>query len=527
MQGFATLVATAIGFGLLIIIHDAITARSVVVDTFDAPASLAGRGWTGAVVAADVLDGLQKLQAATRSSTAGLRSVGAWASDIKIEVPETGVSVGEIQRLLDARFGHDVHVGGDLIETVTGGLELTVRADGAPARSFAGGMSDLDALAARAAEYLYGRSQPDQYAAYLTSTGRDTDALAFIEDAFARATSDTDRAELSNDWGNAYADLNRNAEAADKYRLAMSYKPHDWKAWSNLIGSILVVDGEEAAWREGRAFLRAVADAPRGARPQLNALANAAVATWDLPLARAAERDDASQNGGAGTGGAIDGPFLADFAALLHDPLDAEREMAASDPHAPATQAETFMLVAYRLLEHGDPAAVTPLESYWKLWQADSGLQSGAFDSPCYLGLAYGLAGRFQDAETIFRRLGNWSRCVAFRGDIHARSGDVAGAEHIWADGLRAGPDLPMIYLHRGLFEAEHGDLKGAESDLAAAHAVAPHFADPLKAWGDLLRAERNPGAALAKYDKALRDAPAWAELRQARNEAAHEAGVH
>ena len=516
MQVVVTAFASVIGLGLVLMVHDAFTARSVVVDAFDAPASLAGRGWTGTVVASAVLDGLQKLQAATRSSTAGLSSVGAWASDIKIEVPETGVSIGEIGRLLDERFGHDVHVDGDLTQT-DGGIELTVRAEGAPAESFKGGVGDLRVLASRAAEYVYGRSQPDQYLAYLSSVGRDADALAFVPSAFGRATSDEDRAELANEWGNAYADLNENAQAAGKYRLAMSLEAHDWKAWSNLIGSEFLLGGEEAAWRESRAFLGAVASMPPASRPRLNALANPAVATWDLPLAFAAERDDATLNGGAGTGGAIDGPFLADFSALLHDPDGAARAMAASDPDASATKAEALLLRAYALLDGGDGKAVAPMEAYWTLWQADSNLQSGAFDTPCYLGLAYGLAGRMDDARTIFRRFGSWSRCVAFEGDVLARAGDRDGAEQIWDKGLRIGPDLPIIYLHRGLFEAAQGDRRRAGLDFAAAYARAPHFADPLKAWGDLLLAGGQPAPALAKYDEALRYAPAWDELLRSR----------
>jgi hypothetical protein len=41
-------------------------------------------------------------------------------------------SIGEISRLLRERFGHDLHIDGDLIETVTGGLTLTVRGNGVP-----------------------------------------------------------------------------------------------------------------------------------------------------------------------------------------------------------------------------------------------------------------------------------------------------------------------------------------------------------------------------------------------------------
>jgi hypothetical protein len=41
----------------------------------------------------------------------------------------------------------------------------------------------------------------------------------------------------------------------------------------------------------------------------------------------------------------------------------------------------------------------------------------------------------------------------------------------------------------------------------------APHWADPLKAWGDVL----------AKYDEALKYAPNWKQLKEAREAAAEQ----
>jgi hypothetical protein len=54
---------------------------------------LGARGFTGDVVASGVLDGLQKLQDATRSADKSPNTTSAWSSDVKIEAPETGVSI--------------------------------------------------------------------------------------------------------------------------------------------------------------------------------------------------------------------------------------------------------------------------------------------------------------------------------------------------------------------------------------------------------------------------------------------------
>ena len=525
VQVFLILTATVIGLGVAIILYDAFTSKSVVVNAFKAPPALAVRGFTGDVVASRVLDDLQKLQGATRSGEKGLNTRSAWASDIKIEVPETGVSIGEISRLLHERFGRDLHIDGDLIQTEAGGLELTVKGDGVPARAFVGTTGDFDKLATQAAEYIYGRSQPRQYATYLEDADRYADAIAFLPSAFDSAATQRERAVLANTWGNAYAGLNKPAQAVEKFRLAMRLAPVKkiwWTAWSNLVSEMPAAQGEEAGWRESQAFLRAAAQAPERDRPQLRLLSFPAQVTWDLPLVLASNLAEAAQNGGAGASTSPVAPAIADTYALMHDAGLAASYMAASDPDAAATKAEAELLRAYAALDRGDPgAAVAPLEAFQQAWSADSALRDTYWDAPCYLGLAYGLAGRMAEAEAVFKRTGPWSRCYAFHGDVLAHAGDMVGAERVWAVGLKVAPDLPMIYLHRGVWELNRGDLKSAQVDLATASAKAPHLADPLKAWGALLAREGRWKDALAKYTAALNDAPAWAELRQARDAAA------
>jgi predicted negative regulator of RcsB-dependent stress response len=48
-----------------------------------------------------------------------------------------------------------------------------------------------------------------------------------------------------------------------------------------------------------------------------------------------------------------------------------------------------------------------------------------------------------------------------------------------------------------------------------------PHWADPLKVWGDVLLKQRRTKEALAKYDAALEYAPNWKQLKEAREAAA------
>jgi tetratricopeptide (TPR) repeat protein len=510
--------AVTFAAAIALMLYDAVTSRSVVVEAFDAPPALAPQGITGKVVAAGVLDALQKLATATRATEKALAAQSAWTSDIQIEVPETGISIGQLDRLLHQRFGHDLHVAGELVQT-PGGLSLTVRGDDIPARDFAGSSGDLAKITTRAAEYVYGISQPWKFASYLVNNSRNDDALAFLPGAFARAINDPERAKLANSWGNAFLGVSKYQSALAKYRLAIALDPTYWAPRNNVVGLQLLTGGEEAAWRAADAFFQAAATAPPGHRPEKRLVVDAALDTWDLPLALDAQLADAAYNGGAGALVAIDGPSIADIYGLMHDPASAERYMAASDPDDPTTKAAALLLQTYAAMDRQDAAAaVPPMEAYWKAWHINAAnIQYTFVDHQCWLGLAYGLSGRMADAEAFFKEAGAWNRCYAFHGDILAHAGDIAGANRVWAEGQRLAPDIPLIYLHRGLSEMSRGDF-------AAASKAAPHFADPLKAWGDLLAGQGNWTAALAKYNAALQYAPKWPALQQARDAAARKA---
>src|SRR5580693_8129032 len=151
-QLFLVLVATAIGAGAVLMVRDSVTSRQVVVEPFRIPSTLAAHGIDGAIVASGLLDELGRLQDATRSTSAARSLTGAWSGNIKLDVPETGISLGEISRLLRDRFGHDVHIDGDLVEAPAGGLSLTIRGNGVPPKTLEGSAADLRKLTVAAAE---------------------------------------------------------------------------------------------------------------------------------------------------------------------------------------------------------------------------------------------------------------------------------------------------------------------------------------------------------------------------------------
>lgn len=522
-QLFFALIATLIIVGIATMLRDAVTSRSVVVEAFKAPAALAPQGLTGDVVAAAVLDKLIVLHDHTRAVSRDRETRGAWASDIKIDVPETGVSLGEISRLLYQRFGNDLHVGGDLVQTASGPA-LTIRGDGIPAKTFTGPAGDLDKLATAAAEHVYGASQPISYASYLKNVKRYADVLAFAPSAFAGARTDYDRAVIADIWGDTYWNIGQTVPASAKYRVAVSLSPRGSAEWWLSSGALLQLTAahdEEAAWRGATALLKAYAAATPDARPQLQVIYPVASIVDDEPLMLRVALDEAKANPGMDQG---DGSVqIADIYATMHAPTKAAQWIAASNPAAPLTKFEALVQQIYPALDRGDGVtAIPPLEALNKLWLANAEIHNNFTAMPCYFGLAYGLVGRTAESEVAFGHAPpGQSQCFAFHGTALSHQGDVAGARRVWAAGLKIGPDLPPVYLARGQFELDHGDLSAAAADFATAHAKAPHFADPLKGWGDVLAKQGRWPDAAAKYAETINYAPDWAELHTAQAAAA------
>ena len=522
LQVFTALIATVIGLGLLVMLVGAFRARSVVVEPFDAPPALAARGLTGKVVAGGVLDALTRLQAATRSSAAQRHLADAWTSEIKVEVPETGVSISELDRFLKASLGHDTHIEGDLVQTTTGDLALTIRGDGVLPKTFEGGAGDLEKLTTQAAEYVYGQSQPSLYAVYLRNAGRNAEAVAFAKAAYA-AADDADKPYLLAAWATAL--LNSGAgpyETRPLYEEAVRLKPDYWPGYSSLTNVDPMLGDEEGAWRLGE-VMRAKAGGRPG-RAREHDYQNADQVSWNLLPWRNGLIADAKTHAGVGTDDGAAAPIIAVIDARLHDPADAELQLqtARADASDATVAAATHYVHGRLAADAGDTVrAVAEMEAFGAAYANNPIVSSNYAGQNCWVAPAEEAAGHPDKADAALKAGGRYVDCWRFRGDILDHRGDWAGAQKAYAQAVAIAPDLPPGFYSWGVALSRHGDLAGAEAKLAAAHARGPRWADPLKAWGDVLARQGRWGDALAKYDEALKDAPKWAELHQARDAAA------
>ena len=517
-QVATALIASVIVLGIVVMVHDAFNSRSVVVDPFETPAPLAVRGISGTILASAVLDELARMQGATRSTRSAKRDLSnAWSNDVKLAVPEAGISFGEIMRVLKSRFGHDVHIGGDLVETGGGGLELTVRGSHVPPQTFSGTADEIQKLTAQAAEYVYAKSQPLQWTAYLGNTGRYDAQIAFCRLAYA-SSAPADRAYLLIEWGRALEHTGRpRSEALALYRAAIDLKPDLWMAHHHLMNTLVALGQEEGAWRAGEHMRRLA-----GGRPGLandRAYDNWDGLTWNLGEWLATVAADANANEGIGTDGDIAGIEIADIQSRLHDAQASELTLQTTqdDPKEPIIGALRHFVRGRLAFDAGDYVLAAEEMEMFQTAYADPAVSANVPGYNCWAAVTEQAAGHSDKADTVIKTGGKFVDCYRFHGDILDGRGDWTAAQKVYADALALAPDLPAGYYSWGLALFRHGDLVSATEKLADANKRGPHWADPLKAWADVLAKQGNTKEALAKYDEALKYAPNWKQLKEAR----------
>lgn len=190
----------AVGFGAMV--WEAAHSRGLVVDSFQVPPSLTQRGLTGEVVAGKIIDRLTDMRANTDSSRASDALESGWRKDYRVEIPQTGIAIGEIRTALRRWLGSDTHVGGEVYLTPDG-MALTVRTDKGSSATFTGKEGEADRLADKAADDIYAKTAPYLHAVYMQNQGRTADAMAALRRLSETATDDTDRAWALSGLGNA------------------------------------------------------------------------------------------------------------------------------------------------------------------------------------------------------------------------------------------------------------------------------------------------------------------------------------
>jgi len=522
-QLFIALVATVIGIGAAIIIRDAVHSRSVVIDPFEVAPNIAAHVPSGKIVATGLLDVLTQIQAANRSSAEHRALSNAWTNEITIEVPETGISVGQLERVLKTRFGHDQHIDGDLVQTEKGGLALTVRGTGILPKTFTDEARNLDKLLTQAGEYIYGQSQPGLWAAYLSNERLD-EAISFSQVAYT-TVDPSERPYLLNAWANALSAKGAEGayrEALPLYREAVRLKPDYWVGYNNIMSALNGLGDEEGVVRVGEEMMKAAGGRPGRASEDM--YGNYDQEVWDLPTERASSIADMESHGGVGATTPQSGAenlSVAQNEVQMHDVEAAALRLKTTPVEEKNVPDVAAAAMARALLaeEAGDLKVAAQEWDAYTVAYANPTVSTLNPPNICFAALTYEKTGQPAKADAALNTVGEHTfvDCYRFRGDLLDLRGDWVGAQAWYAKAVKLAPSIPSGYYSWGLALAKHGNLDAAAAKLKDANQKGPHWADPLKAWGDVLAKQGKIKDALAKYDEALKYAPNWKQLKEAR----------
>jgi tetratricopeptide (TPR) repeat protein len=518
-------VATVIGIGALLLIRSAIEAHGVVIEAFEVPPDLAQRGVTGEVIAKKVLDQLADMAAETSVMSARPANSysSSWGNDLKVAIPETGVSFGELSRYLHQALGHESHISGEVYETPTG-ITVTARAGEEPAKSFNGRIEDIDQLVRKAAESIYEQTQPFRFGNYLNFGGRRDEALPILK-RLSHGPNPVDRAWALQAMGSNALNIDNDlAQMATEERAALATLPGLLRAMESLVWAELRLGHDAAAVALASQCVSASPESKATVAPEWHQLFAAECLAFksslegDYPeVLRAAstlsERDRARVNFLPDP--LIEGPLgTHDLDAVLSDSWYAALTGASGRDDA------RNLYLARVALERGDPRAVELLS---KVCAYRDGLgKRGSHDymlrvHGLWLALAKARFGDLPGGQALIAETPMDCRmCVDFRGRIAAMAGNTADAEKWFAQAIDMAPKLPQVYTDRGQARLDRGELGGALTDATQAATLSPHDGDAWKLWGDVLAKQGHAKEALVKYDEALKYVPNWKQLKDA-----------
>jgi tetratricopeptide (TPR) repeat protein len=486
-------------------------ANEVVLQAFVVPPDMIAEGLTGEAVAGELLDRMAAIQTKAETGTIFTQAEARGEGEtIHVEIPQTGVSMGEVERYLRHRLGRQTMVSG-VLRRRGDRLLLTVRSSGSPGRTFEGPEADLPALLQSAAEAVLQDTQPLRMASYLASEERMEEAEALVRPLLGRGT-DKERAQAYLAMSVLLLNSERAREALSAARLAVQLNPFDGASLA-FVGASEWTLGQHEAALASIASARAAFRRPAGG-DGLSQIARATGEPAMLSYARQLTRDHAgsveasedaaviSARGGDDSGMQSYRWAAASQAALGRD-LPEARRLAADLPRTDAT------LLVRNLLEMETAAA---LEDWPRALSASLAMPNA--DSPEFVAMDaryLALSGRVAEAAELAAGMPNdCYPCLIVRGKLAARSGDPAAADRWFAEAVRQGPSLPSAHSAWGEARLARGDLPGAIRMFREAHERGPRWADPLKFDGDALALQGDHRTALRRYEAALDRAPRW-----------------
>ncbi|MEI9887482.1 MAG: hypothetical protein WDN08_13465 [Rhizomicrobium sp.] len=441
--------------------------------------------------------------------------------DIKVEIPETGVSLAQAWRYLRLWFGNERPLSGNVRLLDGGRIALTLVLDGEIFR-FTGAPRDLDALEDAAAERIFAAVDPTNYVLYLFGKNRFAEGYAAAARNVALAPDDFSRGGAFSLWANAtHYSAGDLALAYARASMAVALAPKSTSGHMELLSVALALGHDEDGLRQARiiATQRKADEAPSFQERGYAYAQDVAHFARDSVLGDFTQGLVEHCDAGCTLG--ILKLRRAEYAARLHDPMASDVLFAdglAAGQASATRQARTRYFAA---VARGDwPAGVRAARTYAAALAAENapvprlGAALVANVATPLLSVALAHAGDVAGAQAAVAATPlDCYDCLRARGRVAALRQDTSGAQAWFARAVAAAPSIPFAYADWGEMLLRRGDFGAAISKFDLAHQKGPHFADPLELWGEALVATNRSDLAIAKYAEVARYAPNWGRL--------------
>ncbi|HEY2068992.1 MAG TPA: hypothetical protein VGG48_05515 [Rhizomicrobium sp.] len=515
----ALLIVVIVGSALWSAAHD----DGLVIESFSVPPDLANRGLTGDVVAARLLDKLAQMQAQTVSNRAASSYANNWGSDIKVQIPDTGISIGQAYEYLAQWLGHETHISGEVYRDGKGGISVTARVGSDASPSFTGTDADFEKLLQQAAEAVYQRTQPYRYAVYLGNRNRNAESEAAYHTLIENGSS-LDRAwayvglstldQLHGDLPQAVRDLHASLAARPGFVMAYIDLSNDESSQQH---DEAALDAERKLAQFGDADQASSIDHRGLALALLQNEAGLANSLGDYTAQLAAQRRAESLPDFLNQYEVLHDADMSAY-AFLHDGGGFRGVLAAMpptrDPNTIINRSANlltvdFLFAHWAALKSNEVTLLPVLKSFGPAAETFHDRVWAPIDAA-----AAAIAGDFATANReIASTPADCDLCLRMRGRI-AREEHRWAASGYWYAMLSARtPSVPFADTEWGQMLLAKGDAAGAIAKFQSAHAKGPHFADPLEGWGEALMMQNHADLALAKFGEAAGYAPNWGRL--------------
>ena len=539
LQAMTVSVGALAAFAVGAVAWDARQDRALSIAPVDAPPDFTARGLTGRVLAGQLQDKLARMQRETVDLNAPAKVRAAEEREIKVEMPEAGLSLAEVQMLLQQWLSRRIEVQASLShppEAPAGALVATVRAGEEPGEQLVQADGNVDAALQKAAEHVYEDIYPARFANWLDQHGRTEEAIVLLR-RLAGEGSAIDRSA-------AFVQLARLGgypvqQRFALYQEAVRLDPLNEQALTNLGVDATDIETRLAYYRRGMQAqekrpiptvlgmfpymnfhreLGETVDSFQGSCRQMDVspCTDEAYAQAFLATGRTGNATNAGQSGAF--------PTSVRSIASRHDTKIASMMLAAPRPDL-AERSEDFQArtelawldaEGFNDQQKQDWQGLAAVVVRAKILLNGASPPSNFNEMSSSAAMAYARLGRFPEAEAELARLSpDYDRSQTLR--LHALISDLKGearqAVASWAQAVAAAPSLPQAETEWGQSLLKRGDPDGAIVKLTSASHKAPHNADPIEVWGEALLAKGDFVGAAGKFAEAFKYAPHWGRL--------------